>query len=233
MRQLQIALIGDYDPTVTAHQAIPQALALSAERARADVRGRWIHSAELSSLAPLSVDGVWCVPASPYADTATVLGAIGSAREAGTPFLGTCGGFQHAVLEAASALWGLAAPAHAELDAAAADPVIAPLSCSLVEVSGTVRLAPGSRLAGAYGRLEAEEQYHCRYGLSPKYAARLEAGPLRATAWGSANEVRAVELDGHPFFVATLFQPERKALAGCAPPLITAFVRAMVARVAG
>jgi CTP synthase (UTP-ammonia lyase) len=38
--------------------------------------------------------------------------------------------------------------------------------------------------------------------------------------------VRVLELDGHPFFVATLFQPERAALRGEAPPLAVAFVRA-------
>jgi CTP synthase (UTP-ammonia lyase) len=36
------------------------------------------------------------------------------------------------------------------------------------------------------------------------------------------SSVRAVELDGHPFFVATLFQPEMQP----ANPLIHAFVRA-------
>ena len=227
MRELQIALIGDYDPAVTAHRAIPRALELAAQRESVAVRPHWMHTAQLASLGPLSTDGAWCVPASPYADTTAVLTAIGSARESGVPFLGTCGGFQHAVLDIAGAVWGLASASHAELEPGAVDPVIAPLSCSLVEVSGTIRLAPGSRLAEAYGTLEAEEQYHCRYGLNPLYASRLAAGPLRATAWDHAHEVRAVELDGHPFFVATLFQPERAALAGNAPPVVTAFVRAV------
>ena len=42
------------------------------------------------------------------------------------------------------------------------------------------------------------------------------------------RKVRAVELDGHPFVVATLFQPERAALAGVTPPLVVALVRAAV-----
>jgi CTP synthase (UTP-ammonia lyase) len=41
--------------------------------------------------------------------------------------------------------------------------------------------------------------------------------------------VRAVELDGHPFFVATLFQPERAALKGKSAPLVVAFVSACAA----
>jgi len=101
-----------------------------------------------------------------------------------------------------------------------------------VEVKGDVVLTPGSRLARIYGASEASEGYHCSYGLSPKYAARLESGPLRAAARDRAGEVRAVELDGHPFYVATLFQPERSGLDRRRHPLIEAFVGA-VRRAAG
>ena len=44
------------------------------------------------------------------------------------------------------------------------------------------------------------------------------------------GEVRAIELDGHPFFVATLFQPERAALKGELAPLVVAFVAAGAAK---
>lgn len=232
MRNLQVALIGDYDPVVTAHQAVPLALLLAAKQASIGVHFQWVHTTQLTKDGSLSgADALWCVPATPYANTFGVLEAIRGARLAGTPLLGTCGGFQHLLLEAAGSLWGLATPSHAELDPGALDPIIAPLACSLVEVSGTVRFASGSRVAAAYDALEAEEQYHCRYGLSPQHTFRLATGPLRATAWDDAGEVRAVELDRHPFFVGTLFQPERSALTGRAPPLVRAFVQAIAAQV--
>jgi CTP synthase (UTP-ammonia lyase) len=166
------------------------------------------------------------VPASPYANTEGAIAAIRFARETSRPFLGTCGGFQHALLEYAGAVWGIRNPVHAELDPAAEDPVIAPLECSLVEVSESIRLMPGSRLAQAYGAETATEGYHCNYGLNPRYVARLESGPLQATAHDSGGNVRAVELSGHPFFVATLFQPERAALVDRTPPIVAAFVEA-------
>jgi CTP synthase (UTP-ammonia lyase) len=72
----------------------------------------------------------------------------------------------------------------------------------------------------------AREEYHCRYGLSREYSVRLANGPLRASAWDADGDVRAVELDGHPFFIATLFQPEQSALSGRTHPLIRAFVHA-------
>jgi CTP synthase (UTP-ammonia lyase) len=225
----RIALVGDHDPAVVAHQAIPLALALAATAAGEPIDWEWLHTSTLSADVPAQLarfDAIWCVPASPYADTGGALAAIRFARECAVPFLGTCGGFQHALLDYAEAAWEIRAPAHAELDPEAADPVIAPLICRLVEQTGEIRFEPGSRLLAIHGGAETVEGYHCSYGLNPPYAARLDSGPLRVAARDLAGDVRAVELDGHPFFVATLYQPERSGLAGLRHPLIVAFVDA-------
>jgi len=226
----RIALVGDHDPSVVAHQGIPLALAFAGQAAGDRLDWEWLHTSTLTGdvAARLeSFDGVWCVPGSPYAHTEGALAAIRLAREGGRPFLGTCGGFQHALLDYAAAEWGMRAPAHAELDPAAPDPVIAPLTCGLVEQSAPIRFVTGSRLGAIYGSDDAVEGYHCRYGLSPACAERLATGPLRVAARDLAGEVRAVELDGHPFFFATLYQPERSGLAGRRHPLIAAFVDAV------
>ena len=170
--------------------------------------------------------GLWCVPASPYRSMEGALLAIRYARESGVPFLGTCGGFQHAVIEYARNVLGWADAEHAETAPDAARAVISLLECPLVETSGVVRFVPGSRIATAYGAPEAREGYRCRYGLNAEFRSALLAAPLRATAEDEDGEVRAVELDGHPFFVATLFQPERASLAGKSAPLAVALVRA-------
>ena len=226
---MRIAVVGDHDPAITAHRAIPLALALSSESA-GGVSFEWVHTSELAENAPerlAGFRGIWCVPGSPYASTRGALGAIRFARETERAFLGTCGGFQHAMLEYAESVWGVASPAHAELDPNADDPVVARLACGLVEVTGEVVFERGSRLAAIYGVEAASEGYHCSYGLSPRYAARLSTGPLKVAARDRAGEVRAVELDGHPFFFATLYQPERSGLTGRAHPLVSAFVAAV------
>jgi CTP synthase (UTP-ammonia lyase) len=218
---------------VKAHQAIPRALALASE-GDIDCHWEWVHTSTLTgdlSDRLADYDGVWCVPASPYANPRGALNAIRFARETGRAFLGTCGGFQHAIMEYAEAVWGVAA-AHAETDADAIDPVIAPLNCSLVEQSGELYFEPRSRLASIYGVGSTSEEYHCRYGLNPRYAERLKSGPLRIAARDGAGDVRAIELDGHPFFIGTLFQPERSACSGRKHPLIRAFVVAVHDRVA-
>lgn len=224
---LNIGLIGDRDDAVLAHRAIPMALQLAAQANNQAVDFAWIPTTELTSPSRVAAfDGLWCVPGSPYRHMEGALRGIRHARENGTPFLGTCGGFQHAVVEYARNVLGWADADHGETAPESARWVIAPLACALVEVSDQVQLAPESRIATAYAQLSATEGYRCRFGIHPAFQAQLMAGPLRVTARDAAGEVRAIELEGHPFFVATLFQPERAALAGQVPPLVKAFLQA-------
>jgi CTP synthase (UTP-ammonia lyase) len=227
---IRIGLVGDYNATVLAHQAIPRALELAGEALGVPVHYEWIPTEEIREVSRVSgFDGLWCVPASPYRSMDGALRAIRFAREQGRPFLGTCGGFQHAILEYARHVLGWADAEHAETKPNAARLVITPLTCGLVEKTDTIRFRPGSILAAAYGCLEATEGYHCNYGINPAFLSAIVSGPLRVCAEDRAGEVRAVELEGHPFFVATLFQPERAALIGKIPPVVAAFVRAAVA----
>lgn len=237
---VRIGLIGDPDPDVRAHRAIPLALARVGSECGVLVESRWIPTDELGRASgPLNnggslglstylarFDALWCVPASPYRDTRGALGGIRWARESHVPFLGTCGGFQHAMLEHARNVWKLTEVEHAETSPEAEDPLIAPLSCSLVGATGRVQFVSDSRVARAYDADAATEGYHCRYGLSPSYRSHFESGPLRATAFDETGDIRAVELDDHPFFVATLFQPELAALEGRVVPLARALVEA-------
>jgi CTP synthase (UTP-ammonia lyase) len=223
-RGLRVALVGDFDPSVVAHQAIPKALKLAG-----GAEGVWVHTTSISSVDEqfASFDGIWCVPASPYANTEGALDAIRYARERGRPFLGTCGGFQHALLEYAHNACGISEAQHAEIDPDAALPLIAPLACSLVEQTEEILLTEEGRLRQAYGLPRIIEGYHCSYGLNPEYASLVLRDGLTATAHDRNGEVRGVELAGHPFYVAVLFQPERRALQGEVPPLVAAFVAAM------
>ena len=224
---ITIGLIGDFDANVPAHQAIPLALKLAADSLHAAVAFEWIPTEEIHDASRVArFAGLWCVPASPYRSMDGALLAIGHARERAVPFLGTCGGFQHAVVEYARNVLGWADADHAETAPGAGRAVISPLACALVETTDVVRLWPGTHIAAAYGRMQITEGYRCRYGLNPAFQAALVAGPLRAAADDAAGEVRAVELDDHPFFVATLFQPERAALRSEAAPLVTAFIGA-------
>lgn len=223
----RVALVGDRSPSVVAHQAIERSLALLS--AETDLHWDWLETA---SLAPDPIAGVagydriWVVPGSPYASTEAVLAVIRHARERGIPFLGTCGGFQHAVLEFARSVLGIPEAAHAETEPGATTQVITPLSCALVEERERVVFTPGSRLGTLMGTASNEEGYHCRYGLNPEFVERLERAGLRVSARDEAGDVRALEFREHPFFLLTLFQPERAALQGSVHGVVRGLVRA-------
>ena len=227
MTTLRIGLIGDFDPDITAHQAIPLALQLASNITATQLQIDWLATESLTDTASLHrFDGLWCTPGSPYRNTANALRAIQYAREHDLPFLGTCGGFQHALLEYAIHVLGWRDAEHAETAPDAQRAIISPLTCALVEASQTLTLTPNSRLARIYNTLTATETYRCRYGLNQQYQSALIQPPIIASAHDANGEVRAIELNNHSFFIATLFQPERGALPGNAVPLANALVNA-------
>lgn len=223
-----IALVGDYNPEVAAHVAIPKALTLAVRATALDVAWQWLETSDITSGACASgFSAVWCVPASPYRNMAGVLDVIQHARLNEQPHLGTCGGYQHAVLEFARNVLGHAEAGNAEVDPDCPMPVIGPLTCALVEVSGGISFAEGSKLAMIYGGGPVDEKYRCSYGVAPEYLAVFEGSALEFTGADSEGAPRAFELADHPFFVGTAYQPERSALEGQSHPLIEAFVRAV------
>lgn len=223
---LRIALVGDYNPAVLAHQAIP--LAIDDAAAVLDITADydWLATTEVTSPEDLvGYDAIWLVPASPYKNTEAAFIAARYARENSVPFLGTCGGFQHALLEYARNVLGWDDAAHAETDTGGRM-VIAPLTCSLVEKTDAIELRANTLIARTYGKEIIEEGYHCNYGVSTEFARELESGDMRVTGWDEQGEIRAAELVTHPFFVVTLFQHERASLDGRPVPLVQAMLRA-------
>lgn len=223
---LRIALVGDYNHDVVAHQAIPLAIDDAAAVLEITADYDWLATSDISSSDDLvGYDAIWVVPASPYKNPEGAFIAIQYARENAIPFLGTCGGFQHAIIEYARHVMGVGDAAHQETDDAGRM-VIVPLSCSLIDQEADIELRPNTLIARAYGQDKISEGYRCSYGISPDFAAELEKSDMRVTGWDEEGEIRAVELTNHPFFVATLFQHERNALAGRPVPLVQAMLKA-------
>jgi CTP synthase len=229
MKTRTLALVGDYSESVVAHQAIPRALELARERIGVEVAWNWVPTPTIGTAGEelSGYSGVWLVPASPYQSTEGALAAVRWAREGRRPFLGTCGGFQHALLEFARNVAGLPNADHEETNPVAKTMLLTALSCSLVGQSGLVHLAARSRLHEAYGRNSVLEGYHCNYGFNPAYRRQLECAGLQFTAWDDAGAIRGAELPSHPFFVGTLFQPERAALKGELSLPVVAFLTAV------
>jgi CTP synthase (UTP-ammonia lyase) len=229
MNPVRIALVGDRSTAVRAHERIPQIAARYD-----DVDLHWLSTADLVPAEATAFDGVWVVPGSPYADEGRVVDTIRAARTGGTPLLGTCGGYQHMILEFARTVVGVGAR-HAESpvaggagggeagDAPASTALITELACSLKGRSGQVDVVPGSRAAAALGE-RSFERFHCSFGLTAADAEPLVAAGLVLSGTSPEGEPRVVELPGDAFWLGTAFQPE---LADAQPhPVIEAFVTA-------
>src|SRR3954451_5858500 len=172
MATAKLALVGDRSPSVRPHGRIPLLIDALRRREGLVLDPYWIPSAEADDLD--GFDGVWVVPGSPYTDPDKVVAAVKTARLNDIPFLGTCGGFQHAILHLAEDLAGIEDPHHAEYGETETD-VIVPLECSLIGHEGPIISPPGTLIAGIAGVARSLERYHCSYGIAAGYVATLEA----------------------------------------------------------
>jgi CTP synthase (UTP-ammonia lyase) len=229
MTTAAIALVGDRSQGVRAHARIPLLVEALRRRDGIVLDPYWIPSEEAEDAAALDgFDGIWVVPGSPYRSAEGAVAAVRRARERGIPFLGTCGGFQHAILMLARDLAGIAGAAHAEYGPDG-ELVVVALECSLVGHEGPIRFAPGSLMQEVMGVERSVERYHCAYGVARPYVERLEAAGVRFSARDDQGDVRALELPDHPFFLATLFQPELAGDGSRAHPVVRAFATACAA----
>ena len=191
---------------------------------------RWIPTDALERDGTGRLSGasaVWCAPGGPFRSLDGTLEGIRWAREGRVPFLGTCAGFQHGVLEYARNVMGRRDAAHAEYEPMAdGELFIEELLCSLVGETMEVDLVD-SELVALYGDSHPKERYYCRFGLSPAWRAPLhDAGLLVAGVDAGDGDVRLMRLAGHPYFVLTLFVPQTCSSPGRPHPLITGLLGA-------
>jgi CTP synthase (UTP-ammonia lyase) len=86
---------------------------------------------------------------------------------------------------------------------------------------------PGTRAAAICGPGPMHGYHVCGYGLAPDHIGTLEAAGLVIGGHAPDAGVEIVELPGHPFFMATLFQPQGRADGEPLHPLLTAFADAV------
>jgi CTP synthase (UTP-ammonia lyase) len=134
---------------------------------------------------------------------------------------------------------GLADADSAEHGVPSANLLITAVACPMPDRSaGTpnlhgaaaIRLLRGTRAWEIYGRDEVSERYFCNYEVNPAYREALEGAGLALSGFSESGDVRVAELPAHPFFIATLYQPQLSSEAGKPHPLIVAFVEAGAAR---
>jgi CTP synthase (UTP-ammonia lyase) len=228
---IRVAVIGDRQPRFVAQETIDTALAHSGAELSARVDVDWFPTPALVDDATDALDGydaVWCAPGSPFLSFEGALAGIRVARESGRPFLGTCAGFQHGVIEFARNVLDIRDAHHAEYEGADAEAplIIDELLCSLVGQQMAVRLVdPVAR--GWYGADDAVEQYYCRFGLNESYVpAFADAGLVVAGVADEDGTTRIMRVADHPFFALTLFVPQAASTESHPHPIVTAYITA-------
>jgi len=228
MKTLRIGILGDFSQANPTHLATNHGLEHAAAALGFKAEAQWLATDEAHDYA--AFDALFCSPGSPYRSLEGALNGIRFARENKVPLIGTCGGFQHIILEYARSMMNIEDAAHAETDPYASRLVIAPLSCSLVGKAMEVQFTPGTLAAQAYGAVAAEENFYCNFGLNPEYEPQLEEAGLRITARDQFGEARVVELPSHSFYVGTLFVPQARSTAERPHPLMVAYLKAAADR---
>lgn len=224
---MRIAALGDRDPAHLTHREIDATLALLGD----EVQCGWVATDSAQAREPGAFDGIWLLPGTPYRDDDAARAAIHHCLDTGTPFLGTCGGFQYACVELARSLAGVSGATSAELDPDGDALVVAPLACALYGERRTVTPVAGTRLAAICGTAPFEGHHQCGYGLADAYEAVLAGAGVVISAHAPDAGVEGIELPGHPFFVATAFQPQvGSCQSGAVHPLIAALLDAAAAR---
>ncbi len=228
---MRIALIGDYSEDVIAHRAINASLTLAAEQTGQGISYDWLPTDSLTDPTVLAgYSGAWVVPASPYASFDNVITALHYIRTHQIPFLGTCGGYQHALVEFARNKLGYRQAGITEIEPDCPMPLISSLVCSLIEETDPVLPEKGGLIDRTCGPDPLTETYHCSFGINPDHADIFEHTDFKIAARAPDGAIRAMALDGHPFFLGTAFQPERAGLEGRVHPIVSAFIDAAATR---
>lgn len=228
---MKVAIIGDYDPQAATHIATGDAILHAAGQLGMSVTFDWVLTENILPQFETicnGYDAYWIAPGSPYKDFAGVLQIIRYAREHRVPAIGTCGGFQHMVIEYARHVLQLEDAAHAEYDPYASRLVVTPLSCSLVGQTLQIHIRDQHSKAGRSLQTDQiTERYYCNFGLNPDYQTLLHEHGFQVVGIDAAGEARILELEGHPFYVATLFVPQTSSTAANPHPLISGFLQSI------
>ena len=228
---VRVAVVGDRLSNFVAQDSIEVALQHSAVALGTTVEVEWFATPKLAMHASEQLrdfDAVWCAPGSPYLSLEGALEGIRCARESRRPFLGTCAGFQHAVIEFARNVLGAEQAHHAEWGPGptAAPLFIDELLCSLVGQAMKVHIVDDAT-RGLYGSGDVVEQYYCRFGLNEEHLPALRAAGLEVAGVDRAdNTTRIMRLAAHPFFYLTLFVPQASSTPEAPHPIVTGYLDA-------
>jgi CTP synthase len=239
-RRATVAIVGKYVDLVDAYKSLHEALLHAGIHHNAKVDLRYIDSEDIEA------QGAECLLEG--ADAVLVPGGFGHrgvegkiqairyAREQRKPFFGICLGLQLAVIEAARHMAHIEGATSAEFNAEASDLVINLMASQedVAQLGGSMRLGSypcalkeGTKAHALYGAPLINERHRHRFEVNNAYRATLEEAGLIFSGTSPDGElVEMVEINDHPWFVATQAHPEFKSKPFEPHPLFVGFVKA-------
>jgi CTP synthase len=242
--RVRIAVVGKYVALVDSYKSVQEALIHGGIANDVGVDIDWLSSEDFEKDASAeklaSYHGLLIPGGFGVRGVEGMLNAIRWARENSLPFFGICLGLQTAIIEFSRSVCGLDRAHSMEWEGNTEDPVICLMNSQreVTDLGGTMRLGaftarlvPGSRAASIYGATEISERHRHRYEVNNTYREPLrEAGMTVSAVSPDGDLVEMIEMEDHPWFLATQFHPELKSRPNHPHPLFASFIEAAAAR---
>ncbi len=239
-KEVEIALVGKYISLHDAYISVVEALKHGGIAERATVNIKWVDSELLNEENAEeilgNVQGI-LVPGG-FGDRGVdgKIVACQYAREHNIPFLGLCLGMQLAIVEYARHVCGLRGAHSIELNPNTPHSVIAlmPDQNDVEDIGGTLRLGSypcildkASKAYQVYGTDTIHERHRHRYEVNNDYRSILAEHGMKLCGMSPDGRiVEMVEIQEHPWFIATQAHPELKSRPNRPHPLFKGFVEA-------
>ncbi|MHB1539614.1 MAG: CTP synthase [Solirubrobacteraceae bacterium] len=242
---VRIGLVGKYVKLEDAYLSVCEALRHAAHLQDSKVQIVWVDSetlegededAERARVQLAGLDGILIPGGFGGRGIEGKMLAAQIAREQEIPYLGICLGMQIAVAEFARHVADMDGANSTEFDPETPYPVIdlLPEQKEIAGLGGTMRLGAdpiklhdGSRVREIYGEAVVYERHRHRYEVNNRLKSRLQSAGLRLSGTSPGERlVEAIELEHHPFFVASQFHPEFKSRPERPAPLFRGFIAA-------
>ncbi len=241
--EVEVAIIGKYTALKDSYISHEETLRYAGAVLGCKVKIRWIEAPNLEDSGNTDslkgVDGVIVPGGFGKRGSEGKIMAAGWARENEIPYLGVCFGFQLATVEFARNVLGLKGANSSELDSDGKYSVvdILPEQEGVKDMGATMRLGahkvkvePGIAKE-LYGSDVIFERHRHRYEINPNYIEQIESKGMKYTGRDSSGRrMEILELEGHPYFVASQFHPEFKSRPDAPSPLHLGLVKAALAR---
>ena len=250
--RVDIAMVGKYVDFQDSYMSLNEALTHAGIHTRTKVKIHFVDAEQLEREGTGCLKGMDAILVPGGFGDRGIEGKIAAVRHArvhGVPYLGLCLGLQVAVIEFARNVANLEGAHSTEFRRDTPHPVIA-LITEWMDRSGALekrsegsdlggtmrlggqecRLTPDTLAARTYGRTSINERHRHRYEFNNNYRETLERAGLVFSGWSVDGLCEMVELQNHPWFLASQFHPEFTSTPRDGHPLFTGFISAARAR---